>query len=191
MKTAAGFVMAMALVLPACSGASDPQDERPSSSAAVDSGSPQDGTSAALAWEALMGPDGEYAAAAAYSAVIDAFGEVEPYVTIKAAEERHATALVRQLERAGVQVPPNPYLDEVTAPADLASAARAWAEGEITNVAMYDRLLAASTSDPVLTRVLTNLRRASLEQHLPMFRAAADNGGTLTATQMLDHTGSQ
>ncbi len=131
-----------------------------------------------------MGPDGEYAAAASYAAVIDAFGEVEPYVTIKAAEERHAQALTRQLDRAGVQVPPNPFLGNLAAPADLASAAGAWADGEVANVAMYDRLLSQSASDPQLTRVLTNLRRASLEQHLPLFRAAADNGGTLTPDQM-------
>lgn len=138
---------------------------------------------AAIAWEALMSPVGEYAAAAMYQAVIDEFGQVEPYVTIKAAEERHISALIRQLDRYGVAVPANPYLGVVAAPADLTSAAKAWAIGEVDNVAMYDDLLASAT-DSNLIRVLTNLRRASQDSHLPMFEAAAENGGVLTADQM-------
>lgn len=138
---------------------------------------------AAIAWEALMSPVGEYAAAAMYQAVIDEFGQVEPYVTIKTAEERHISALIRQLDRYGVEVPANPYLGVVDAPADLTSAAKAWAIGEIDNVAMYDDLLASAT-DSNLIRVLTNLRRASQDSHLPMFEAAAENGGVLTADQM-------
>ncbi len=131
-----------------------------------------------------MAPDGEYASVAAYAAVIEKFGPVEPYLSIKQAEERHITALTRQLQRLGVTVPANPWLGAIPAPADLASAARAWAEGEVANVALYDRLLAAVTGDTALTRVFTNLRRASLEAHLPLFEAAADNGGTLTRDQM-------
>ena len=130
-----------------------------------------------------MGADGEYAASASYAAVIDAFGPVEPYVSIRQAEERHIAALTRQLERLGVVVPANPYLGHLTAPAALQSAAEAWATGEVDNVAMYDALLTQS-SDANLTKVLTNLRRASLESHLPTFEAAAANGGTLTADQM-------
>lgn len=144
---------------------------------------PAPGTDAAVAWEALMGPDGEYNASASYAAVISTFGEVEPYVTIREAEERHIAALIRQLERDGVTVPPNPYLGNLSAPADLQAAASAWAEGEIANVAMYDALL-SQTTDANLIKVLTNLRRASLESHLPIFTAAAANGGTLATEQM-------
>lgn len=142
------------------------------------------GSNEAIAWEALMSPVGEYAAAAMYQAVIDEFGPVEPYVTIKAAEERHISALIRQLDRYGVDVPVNPYLGVVAAPADLTSAAKAWAIGEIENVEMYDKLLLGST-DSNLERVLTNLRRASLDSHLPLFEAAAENGGVLTTDQMM------
>jgi hypothetical protein len=145
--------------------------------------SPAAGTDAAVAWEALTGPDGEYAAAASYQAVLDKFGQVEPYATILGAELKHINALTRQLERAGVTVPANPYLGNLEAPADLETAAKAWAEGEILNVEMYDKLL-TQTSDANLTRVLTNLRRSSQESHLPMFELAAENGGTLTPDQM-------
>jgi hypothetical protein len=127
---------------------------------------------------ALMGPDGEYAALASYQAVLDEYGQVEPYATILAAEARHADALIRQLERLGVEVPENPYLGQIEAPADLQTAAEAWAEGEILNVELYDYLL-TQTDDSQLTKVLNNLRSASLDSHLPAFQAAAENGGTL------------
>jgi hypothetical protein len=146
-------------------------------------GAPVPDTDAGIAWTALMSSDGEYAAAASYQAVIDAFGPVEPYVSIKEGEERHIDALIRQLERLGVEAPANPYLGVLEAPADLETAARAWAEGEILNVEMYDELL-SQTENPNLVRVLGNLRRASLESHLPLFEAAAENGGVLSPEEM-------
>ena len=149
----------------------------------ITTGAPAAGTNEALAWEALMGPDGEYAAAASYESVLNTYGQVEPYATIYQAELKHADALIRQLERAGVAVPSNPYTGKIEAPADLTTAAEAWAEGEILNVQMYDELIAQST-DASLTRVLNNLRSASLDSHLPMFELAAANGGTLTPEQM-------
>ena len=147
---------------------------------------PPAGTPAAIAWEALMGPDGEFAASASYLAVIEKFGEVEPYVSIQAAEERHSDALVRQLTRLGVETPENPYIGKIAAPDNLEAAAMAWAEGEVANIEMYDRLL-AQTDDASLIRVLTNLRNASADSHLPAFEAAAANGGTLTPEQMASY----
>jgi hypothetical protein len=140
-------------------------------------------TDAEIVLAALMGPDGEYAAAASYEAVLDEYGSVEPYATIYEAELRHISALVRQLERLGEPVPSNPYTGKIKAPKDLVSAAKAWAEGEILNVALYDDLL-GKTDNANLIKVLENLRRASLESHLPSFELAAENGGTLTADQM-------
>jgi len=133
---------------------------------------------AALAWEALLSPVGEYAAAASYLAVLDRFGEVEPYATILEGELRHIDALTRQLDRAGIEAPDNPYIALVVAPNNLQTAAEAWAEGEIDNVALYDELLDRA-DDSRLVAVLGNLRRASLESHLPLFEAAAAAGGTL------------
>jgi hypothetical protein len=132
---------------------------------------------------ALMGPDGEYAAAASYQAVLDKYGQVEPYATIYQAELRHINALVRQLQNQGEPVPSNPYTGKIIAPKDLVTAAEAWAEGEILNVELYDDLI-AKTDNSNLLRVLGNLRRASLESHLPAFELAAENGGTLTPEQM-------
>lgn len=132
---------------------------------------------------ALMGPDGEYAAAASYEAVLNEYGMVEPYATIYQAELRHIDALIRQLERLGVEVPANPYTGKIKAPGDLVTAATAWAEGEILNVELYDALI-KKTSNENLLKVLGNLRRASLDSHLPAFQLAAKNGGTLTPEQM-------
>lgn len=131
-----------------------------------------------------MSSDGEYAASAAYQGVIVAFGPVEPYLSVQGAEERHILALVRQLGRYGVAVPPNPYVGKIPAPAGLLASATAEATAEIANVAMYDRLLPQAVGDVGMTRALTNLRRASQDMHLPAFQAAAANGGQLTAAQM-------
>lgn len=141
------------------------------------------------AWEALMAPDGEYAAIAAYSAVLQKYGQVEPYASILRAEENHARALTRQLQRYGVTVPTNPYLGKIPAPASLRDAAQAWADGEILNVKLYDDLAVLASGDAQLQRVFGNLRSASLNVHLPMFQQAAAAGGTLTGAQMNDfHT---
>ena len=132
---------------------------------------------------ALMGPDGEYAAAASYLAVLDEYGSVEPYQTIYQAELRHIDALIRQLERLGEEVPENPYLGKITAPDNLVTAAAAWAEGEVLNVELYDRLI-SKTENENLLKVLGNLRSASLDSHLPAFELAAQGDGTLTTEQM-------
>jgi hypothetical protein len=132
---------------------------------------------------ALMGPDGEYAAAASYLAVLDKYGSVEPYQTIYQAELRHIDALIRQLERQGEVVPENPYLGKITSPEDLVSAAEAWAIGEVLNVELYDQLI-SKTDNENLLKVLGNLRSASLDSHLPAFELAAQGDGTLTPEQM-------
>jgi chromosome condensin MukBEF MukE localization factor len=48
----------------------------------------------------------------------------------------------------------------------------------VLNIELYDYLL-TMTDDAQLTKVLNNLRSASLDSHLPAFEAAAANGGTL------------
>jgi hypothetical protein len=125
-----------------------------------------------------MRPDGEYAAFATYQAVIEEYGQVEPYASILQAESRHVDALIRQLERLGVDVPENPYLGTIPTPTNLQDAAEAEAQAEVLNVELYDYLI-TQTDNPQILKVLGNLRRASLESHLPAFLAAAENGGTL------------
>jgi hypothetical protein len=123
---------------------------------------------------ALAGPDGEYAAFAEYSAIIEKHGAVAPYVNIRGAETRHINALQRQCEKYGVTVPENTYLGKITAPANLIEAAKQGVVAEERNVAMYDALLAKMKDHPDLTRVFSNLQRCSREMHLPAFQAAAE-----------------
>jgi len=137
--------------------------------------------------EALTGPEGEYAAYASYAAVLEEYGDVEPYATIAEAELRHIEALQRLLDKYGVEYPTvNPYLGTIEAPADLATAAQAWADGEIANVELYDELLAEVEGYSDITRVFLNLQFASQEAHLPAFELAAENGGTISPGQMVD-----
>ncbi|WP_457630686.1 ferritin-like domain-containing protein, partial [Oceanithermus sp.] len=135
--------------------------------------------------EALTGPEGEYAAYAVYDAVIQEYGNVEPYLSIRRAEANHIAALQRQLDLYGVDYPKeNPYLGKIEAPGDLEAFAQAGVEAEIANVEMYDQLLTKVAGYPGIVNVFQNLRSASLNQHLPIFKEAAANGGSLTPAQM-------
>jgi rubrerythrin len=111
----------------------------------------------------------EYKAEATYAAVLTRFGDVRPFSNIVGSERRHSTAIARQLERLGHTVPTNKLMGTIEAPATLADACSAAIEGEIENIALYDRLL-PSISDPEVRHVLENLQRASRENHLPAFR---------------------
>ena len=135
--------------------------------------------------EALTGPEGEYAAYAVYDAVIQEYGQIEPYLSIREAEANHIAALQRQLDLYGVDYPKtNPYLGKIEAPGDLEAFAQAGVDAEVANVEMYDQLLAKVADYPNIVRVFENLRSASLNQHLPIFKEAAANGGSLTPAQM-------
>ncbi|MHC1765954.1 MAG: hypothetical protein AB9869_16925 [Verrucomicrobiia bacterium] len=140
-----------------------------------------DAAKAALV-EALAGPDGEYAARAEYEAILSKFGaETLPYAHLIKAEENHIAALKRQCERFGVEIPEDTYWKKVRLPETLADAAKAGILAEEANDEMYQELLAAVKEYPSLERVFTQLRTASLERHLPALKAAAANGGSLTA----------
>lgn len=139
---------------------------------------PDPGAQAAL-FEALAGPEGEYAARAEYAAIIEKFGAKQPYTAILQAEERHIAALARLLERRGLPVPADPYVGKVQAPDTLLEAAQEGVRAEELNVAMYDRLLAASKEEADLQTVFGRLQSASRERHLSAFKAAVENQGVL------------
>lgn len=113
--------------------------------------------------------DDERKAEATYAAVIDKFGPVRPFSNIIEAEQRHAAALERQLRRLGLTVPPNPWTGSVTAPATLAQACESAVQGELENIALYDRLI-PMIDDLSARQVMENLQAASRERHLPAFR---------------------
>jgi hypothetical protein len=114
--------------------------------------------------------DDEYNALSTYLSVIDSFGEVEPFLSIAASEQRHIEALVNQFNKYGIPVPANPYAGMTTNFESLSQACQAGVDAENINSALYDRLF-AMTDRPDLVRVFTNLQNASLNSHLPEFES--------------------
>jgi hypothetical protein len=135
--------------------------------------------------QALLGPDGEYAAQAEYEAILQKFGQVQPYASIIKSEECHIAALKRHLEMRGLAAPENPYTGKIQVPATLKEAADAGIAAEQRNVALYDQLLEQIKDQPDLVRVFTHLQRASRECHLPAFQAAAAKDGQLAAGELI------
>ena len=126
---------------------------------------------------ALAGPDGEYAAHALYTAILEQHGSIQPFAAIREAESRHIRALERQLKKYGVTVPKNTFEGKAKAPETILAAAQQGVESERANIAMYDRFLEAVKEYPDLTRVFTHLQRASREGHLPAFEATVKREG--------------
>jgi len=124
--------------------------------------------------EALIGAEGEYAAYATYDAILNEYGNVNPYANIMAAEAKHIDALKQILDQYGVAYPgENPYLGMIEAPESLAAAAQAGVDAEIANVALYEEQLEGVGDYPDIVSVFLNLQAASQEQHLPAFERAA------------------
>ena len=111
----------------------------------------------------------EYKARATYNKVIETFGPVRPFINIVEAEDRHASALLRQFERLGLQPPKDKWADQIEAPPSIIAACEAAVAAEIDNAAMYDRLLEI-VDDTTVRDVLLNLQDASKNRHLPAFR---------------------
>lgn len=124
---------------------------------------------------ALTGPFGEYAARAEYAAILTAFGSgVQPFANILPAENKHVAALQQQCRKYGVPIPPDTFWGKVTPPPTLLEAIQVGVTAEMMNVAMYDELLKKVQKYPSLVQVFTNLRAASLNNHLPTFKAAVE-----------------
>jgi len=123
--------------------------------------------------EALVGPEGEYAAYATYAAIIDTYGAANPFPNIMASEARHIEALTSILDAYGVPYPEeNPYLGTIEVPESLAAAAQAGVDAELANVDLYAQQLEAVEDYPEIHNVFVNLQSASLNQHLPAFERA-------------------
>lgn len=116
----------------------------------------------------------EYHAQAFYAALVDEYGANTPFANIMEAEAKHAEKLIALLEKYGVEVPENGYLDGslplAPIPPTLADAYATGVQGEIDNIAMYEEsLLPDVVGYKDITRVFTSLKTASETQHLPTF----------------------
>ena len=112
----------------------------------------------------------EYTAMNTYQAVINALGDVQPFVRIARSEQQHVNALIRVAERFGAEVPANAGEVAEIEWNTLEEACEMGATFEQMDAALYDELL-LNTTNPALIRVYSNLQRASLEKHLPAFEA--------------------
>jgi hypothetical protein len=121
----------------------------------------------------LAALDDEYKAIATYAQVIADFGDVRPFSSIVESERRHADAVIRLLQRHGVDVPPNTWPDRVPRYGSLQEACEAAVSAEIETGALYERLL-AGTSRSDLLAVYRHLQEASQQRHLPAFRRCAE-----------------
>jgi hypothetical protein len=119
--------------------------------------------------------DDEYKSHAIYAQVIRDFGPIRPFINIVDAEARHASALLAVFDRYGLTAPANRWTNAVPRYSSIQAACVASIQGEIENIALYDRIL-ASTRRSDLRTVYESLRAASQERHLPAFRRCAERG---------------
>jgi len=116
--------------------------------------------------------DDEYRARSTYEQVIRDFGPLRPFVNIVDAEARHVSALLALCATYGVPAPANRWPEIVPRFGSVHEACMAGVQGEIDNVAIYDRALKTTKRADILT-VYHALRSASLDRHLPAFQRCA------------------
>ena len=116
--------------------------------------------------------DDEYKSRETYAQVIHDFGEVRPFINIVDAEARHASALLGLFEKYDVSPPANRWAGKAPHFSSAHAACVAGVQGEIENVALYDRAL-KSTRRPDILTVYQALRSASQDRHLPAFQRCA------------------
>lgn len=120
-------------------------------------------------WAAM---EDEYRARATYRAVLEAYGDVRPFVNIVESEERHIRALRRLCERYAVEVPQDPWPARVSAPESLEAACEAAVAAERENGALYEQLMEAAEGHPDVEETFRRLLTASEDNHLPAFERA-------------------
>lgn len=114
----------------------------------------------------------EYLAQARYDAIIGKFGSIRPFTNIKAAEQQHINALVSLFQKYDKQLPEDKAKQYVSAPDTLKDAFNAGVQGEIDNIAMYDKLKTIPSLPEDVKLVFTQLGNAS-KNHLRAFQRGA------------------
>jgi len=110
---------------------------------------------------------------AIYARVLKDHGEVRPFSNVVRAERRHAEFLEHLLKVRGLAVSAPPADAEVPGSASVKEACAAAVAFETTNVALYDRLLAAGPLPDDVKRAFDHNRVASLDHHKPAFERCA------------------
>lgn len=111
----------------------------------------------------------EYKAETTYQGVINDLGQLQPFVNVLTAEQRHSASIAELFARRGLVAPPNQWtLAIVPHYTTIPAACLAAATAERENIALYDELLRLDLPTDV-RQVFTNVRTASLLNHLPAF----------------------
>lgn len=118
----------------------------------------------------------EYQARAFYRLAIKTFGPVQPFISIVEAEDTHARALERLCARHEIPLPPDEWEAKLRPPSSILEACRVGVEGEIENIAMYDRFL-RETDLLDVRAIFQRLQARSREAHLPAFERCVARGG--------------
>ena len=117
----------------------------------------------------------EYKARALYEYAMDMFGNVSPFAEIVLSEDNHASVLIRQADKYGVEYPAyDSSVFDFPVFSTLDEAYQAGIDVETADAALYDTLMADVTHSD-LARVYTNLRAASLNNHLVSFQDYIEN----------------
>ena len=124
----------------------------------------------------LQALDDEYKARAFYRLVIKTFGPVRPFINIMEAEHTHARAVEALCARYGIPLPNDDWETKLEPPSSILDACRAGVEGELENIAMYDRFL-RKTEEPEVRHLFQRLQARSRDAHLPAFERCVARGG--------------
>ncbi|WHY01111.1 DUF2202 domain-containing protein [Neobacillus sp. DY30] len=111
----------------------------------------------------------EYLAQARYDTIIAKFGSIRPFTNIKAAEQRHISALLSLFEKYKIKVPEDNAKLYTKEPGSLKEAYQAGVEGEVDNIAMYNKLSSISGLPQDVKVVMKQLGDAS-QNHLAAFK---------------------
>lgn len=119
------------------------------------------------------GLDDEYKAEMIYQGVVNDLGAPVPFVGVLQSEQQHAAAIAQMFVRRGLPVPANAWsTDRIPRFASVPAACASAEAAERETVAMYDELLRLDLPADV-RMVFTNVRAASLWNHLPAFEWCA------------------
>jgi hypothetical protein len=111
----------------------------------------------------------EYLAQARYDTIIAKFGSILPFTQIKSAEQRHISALLTLFNKYNVKVPEDNAKQYTKEPGTLKEAFQAGVEGEVDNIAMYNKLVAIPALPQDVKAVMNQLGAAS-QNHLAAFK---------------------
>lgn len=113
--------------------------------------------------------DDEVKAYETYSAVVEKFGAVFPFVNIIQAEQTHQNALMAVATARDITLVRN-EIESINLPKTLQECCELGVAAEIQNIQLYDELLVSVSEYPEVQDVFYRLQAASYNNHLPAFR---------------------